>query len=258
MNKVFTKGEVLKAVPDKLFKSKCDLYGFASVEVPDREGDIIRVKGISLEYHRSDSPIKVAVQHNYKPLPDGTMPVLGTVSEWAITTKSVGSKSVPALAFGMNYAQVDGEITPFAAKYKGLYDTGALDAFSVGLEGREATPIKGGGLDVLKSAVFEVSSCMIGMNPYATVIKALTDAVGDDFDKFAYLESRILDLQKSTDRVCGLHESLLKAFTERFDTFESKYVAQADSEPLPRDQRTAQLDPSDLLKALNSTLAKLK
>jgi hypothetical protein len=180
MNKVFTKGEVLKAVPDKLFKGKCDLYGFASVEVPDREGDIIRVKGISLEYHRSDSPIKVAVQHNYKPLPDGTMPVLGTVSEWAITTKSVNNKPVPALAFGMNYAKgEDGEITTFAAKYKGLYDTGALDAFSVGLEGREATPIKGGGLDVTKSAVFEVSSCMIGMNPYATVIKALTDAIGD-------------------------------------------------------------------------------
>lgn len=258
MNKVFTKGEVLKAVPDKLFKSKCDLYGYASVEVPDREGDIIRVKGISLEYHRSDSPIKVAVQHNYKPLPDGTMPVLGTVTEWAVTTKSVNNKPVPALAFGMNYATVDGEITDFAKKYKGLYDTGALDAFSVGLEGREATPIKGGGLDVTKSAVFEVSSCMIGMNPYATVMKALVDQIGDDFDKFAYLESRVIELQKATDRACGLHESLLKAFTERFDTFESKYVAQAENEPMPRDQRTAQLDTSKVLKSLEAIAAQLK
>ena len=89
-------------------------------------------------------------------------------------------------------------------------------------------------------------------------MKALADAIGDDFDKFAYLEDRILELQKSIDGACRQNESLLKAFTERFDTFESKYVSASDDAGPTADRRTQQLEPSELLKALNGFAAKLK
>jgi hypothetical protein len=252
MNKVFTKGEVLKAVPDKLFKGKCDLYGFASVEVPDREGDIIRVKGIKMP----ESPVKVAPNHTYKPLE-----VLGVVKEWAVTSKSVKGRSVPALAFGFDWARGEGDqITPFAAQFKGLYDSGTLDSFSGGFDPNpeKVSVLKGGRYDIAECEIVELSACMIPVNPYATVMKALTEAVGDDFDKYAYLETRLIELQKTIDGACRLIELMPKAFTERFDTFESKYVDKADDAEPPVNRRTPQLDPSQLLKALESTLAKLK
>jgi hypothetical protein len=252
MNKVFTRGEVLKAVPSGLFKAKCDLYGFASVEVPDREGDVIRVKGINIpEGH----PVKVAPAHKYS----NPLEVLGTVEEWVVTTKSVKGKAVPALAFGMNWAKGEGEaITPFASQYKGLYDSGALDAFSGGFapNPEKVQTLKGGRYDIGECELFELSACMIGVNPYATRMKAIVDALGTD-GEHAYLGEQIDELQKSIDRACGLNESLLKAFTERFDTFESKYVAQADDEPLPRDRRTAQPEDTEALKSLKALIARL-
>ena len=98
---------------------------------------------------------------------------------------------------------------------------------------------------------------MIPVNPYATVMKALTDACGDNFDKMAYLEGRVIELQKSVDRACGLHESLLKAFTERFDSFESKYVSASDDAGQTADRRTQQLDTSEVLKSLQAIAARL-
>lgn len=249
--KVFTKGEVLKAVPDKLFKAKCDLYGYASVEVPDREGDIIRVKGIRFP----ETPVKVAPSHKY----GNPLEVLGTVKEWTVTTKSVKGKQVPALAFGLEWARGEGnEITPFAKQYKGLYDNGVLDSFSGGFDPNpeKVLALKGGRYDVLECEAVELSCCMIPMNPYATVMKALADAIGEDFDKAAYLEEKITEI--INDRVCGLNDSLLKAFHNRFDDFESKYVSKSDDAGLTADRRIPQLDTSEVLKALNATLAKLK
>ena len=261
---IFSRGPILKAVPETLNKAGSnEQWALATVEVQDREGDIIRVAGINLDLHRPECPVKVVgSQHKYNVLDDkATYPVMGKVKEFVKTTTKVNGEKVPALAFRYEYAKEGDQISPYAAKLKSQFDNGILDSFSARFIPASVKPLrsKGGRYDVTECVLDgEISACLFPMNPYATVLKALEDGLGEDFDKLAYLEQRIIELHKAVDRVGSREDILLKAFTERFDTFESKYVAQADDEPLPRDRRTAQPEVDEVLKALNATLAKLK
>ncbi len=268
-------GTILKSLPVGFAKPEDGHWAFISVEVPDRERDIIRVKGISLENHRDDSPIKViATTHKYSPLPDGTQPVIGKVEEFKATVTKAMGQDVPALAFRFSWAkEADGQLSPLAAKYKGLYDNGYLDSFSGGFSNVNGTAQRGGGLDVAACKIYEISACMIPVNPYTTVCKALSDALGEDFDRDAYFEQRLVELQKSidamrpTDESTHLLDAINKAveqintdFIKRFDDFESQYVATAQAAKLPGDHITSQPDSEDLSrleKAISAFSAKL-
>jgi len=181
MDPVLLSGFVMKSLPEGFEKPANSLWAYATVETPDRDKDIVRVKGISLALHRDKSPIKVFLNHQYKPLPDGTPPVVGRVEEFRETVHKGMGGEVPALAFRMSWAtDGEGNVTPLAAKYKSLYDGGYLDSFSIGFTPKTAKPIKGGGHDYTATELFEISAVTMPANPNATKIKAIKDTLGDD------------------------------------------------------------------------------
>jgi hypothetical protein len=220
-------GSVLKALPSA-FKAagEDELWALATVEVMDREGDIVRVKGISLEYHKPEMPIKVlGLGHKYSPGADGELPITGLVKEFVPTTTTIkGHGEVPALAFRMEFDRDEkGELTGYSRRMKSLYKGDAakglkpkLDSFSIGFD-PQAEPIRlrGGRYDFTKTAIFEISPCVIPANPHATVLKALREQFGEDLDALSVLEERMLQLNQQN------LETILKALQTRFDDFES-------------------------------------
>lgn len=222
----FVGGELLKSLPSGWEKGDNEDFAVATAEVKDRDGDVIRVNGISLEYHRKDAPIKVfGKAHNYKGLADGTPSVMGVVKEFISTQLQIRGEHVPCLAFKYAYAGDDkGELTPYAAKMKGLYRGGTLDAFSIGVEARRVKSLKGGRYDVEASALFEISSTPMPTNPYATILKSLKEGLGEDFDADEYMEAQMIELRKSIDSTVLFQEKLLK----RFDDIESAIVAASE------------------------------
>lgn len=278
-----TVGKILKSVPSGLFKSQHDLYGYLSVEVKDRDGDIIRVAGIETP----ESMPLVGTAHRYSSLPDGTYPQVGSITEFARTSCVVKGKTVPALAFGADYIPDD----PYAAKFKARYESGHMDAFSGGFEPSEdgVRELPGGRYDVLKSRVFEASCCLVPSNPYTTVLKSLRETFGDDFDPFQYLDERMSQLFKAVeemrpaavpadaDTFVWTHpetgkqyipvdghnkivDDLTKAFNKRFDQFESDYVARSEDAEQNADRQSPpepKLDITQLRKSFEDVLAKL-
>lgn len=208
----------------KLFKGavtdKTDdtLTAFATVEVKDREGDIIRVAGFEMD-HSPQSSLKVyGTTHGYKSLPNGDPPIIGVIKDYAKITTDVGGKPVPAVAFEMAWAKGEGgELTDFARKMKGLFDASTLDAFSVGIHVEKHIPLRGGRHDVVKSRCFEISASPLPVNKYATVIKSWKAALGDDADADEILEDRLIVLQKSIDQRSEFDSAIM----QRFDALES-------------------------------------
>ena len=125
-------GHVLKSVPEELLKSvgggdtENGLWGYASVEVPDSDGDIIRIDGIDYSQHHNPSVgrfLKVLASH-VRSLPDGSPPVLGRIESFHKTVTSDGHK---ALAFYMTwFKNENGEYPDLVKKWKPYYDKGYL------------------------------------------------------------------------------------------------------------------------------------
>jgi len=252
-------GTLLKSLP-ATFKAAGDneLWALATVEVPDRELDVVRVKGISLEYHEK-SPLKImGLGHKYGTTPDGSPQITGFVKEFVHTTTSVKGTEVPALAFRMEFdLGEDGNPTPYAAKMKSLFQKGKLDSFSIGFESREMKPLPKGRYDFLKSAVFEISPCVIPTNPYATVLKSLQDE-GIDVDALQLLEERMIQMQQATDaRLADIAATITKAFQTRFDDYESAAAARA-VKPLESSPADSVQQPTyeSILAQLNAIAAK--
>lgn len=220
---IHTHGFVLKALPSNFTPAVDGMWALATVEVPDADRDIVRIKGIDLSLHRTESPVKVfGTNHKYNIGADGTAPVMGVVQEFMPTTTQVKGSDVPALAFRFSWAKEgDGTTTPFAAKLKSLFDGGTLDSFSIGFYPKEVRPLKGGRYDVQSCSIYEISACAVPANPYAVVLKALQSTLGEDFDSNDFLEQRIVQLLKSVD---GLTQ-IMKSNASRLDDIESAIVA---------------------------------
>ena len=254
-------GTVLKSLP-ATFKAAGDneLWALATVEVPDRDMDIVRVKGISMEFHEK-SPIKImGLGHKYGTNADGTPQLTGFVKEFVPTTFNVKGVDVPAMAFRMEFdLDEDGKPTPYAAKMKSMYSKGKLDAFSIGFEPRETKPLARGRYDFVKSAVFEISPCMIPTNPHATVLKSLQDEFGDDVNAaMQALEERMIQIQQANEtRLADLFASVTKAFNTRFDDYESAAAARA-VKPLESSPADSVQQPTyeSILAQLNAIAAK--
>lgn len=251
---IYRHGTVLKTLPDSFTKANDGLWAYATVEVVDADRDIVRVGGIDLSMHRPESPIKVfGTTHKYSPLADGTPPIMGLVKEFSKTQAEVSGKNVPALAFRMEWAkESDGAVTPFASKFKSLYDAGTMDSFSIGFTPLAVKPLKGGRFDVEKSRPFEISASSLPTNPYACIIKSIHDALGEDFDAAEYMEQRLIELQRSTDRL----SDLLKSIPSRLDDIECAIVDKAEGPAKqPVNRRSSQLDLSELQAALQRVLS---
>jgi HK97 family phage prohead protease len=163
---VISKADTL---PDELKADgeKCDFWGYASVEGMDRDGDIVRVKGISLKNHGNGRMVPLLAGH-LRVLADGTSPVIGKIKQF----KHIAHKDTkePALAFAAEFVS-----TPLGKHYKTLHDDGALPAISIGFRPTKAEPLKDGGYDYLESELLEVSVVTIGANADAAVLRSLED-----------------------------------------------------------------------------------
>jgi hypothetical protein len=232
MNKTIRNGFVLKGGSNP-FGDQYELTGYATVEVPDFDNDIVRVKGIDLSLHRPESPMKVMLHHKRDPFSDGTVPVVATISEFKQTTAEVNGKEYPALAFGAMYAREGDQMTAFATKCKGLVDGGTLDQFSFGLRGCAGPERKPRGQDIQSCQPFELSLCTLARNPYATVFKALSDALGEDFNPGEHTEQRLIEVLKSVDS----HGEVLKGLMGRLDRIESGIVALSEGPAKPKADR---------------------
>lgn len=169
IKKNITKESVVKelAINENILK------GIATVELIDRQGDIVRVDGISLKYHNDKTSIKVLANHvAYNTTGEPT--VIGKVLELNKTTINVDGVDCKALEFTMEFAD-----TELAREYKSLIDGGFLDSFSIGFEG-VGTPIVDEegymtGIDWYETSLLEISIVSFPANIHATVVKSIND-----------------------------------------------------------------------------------
>jgi hypothetical protein len=160
-------------LPDEVLKAgegvDIDMWVYASVETADREGDIVRVKGIdTTSFAQGGGALKFLVAHQRGPMADGSLPVLGKAVKWVATKhKTTG---LPAMATAIKFAP-----TELAQDTKKLYDGGFLTDVSIGFQPKKSTPIQGGGFDYEECAVAELSACITGMNPLASIVRAIED-----------------------------------------------------------------------------------
>lgn len=244
------RGEVITKAPDGLFKGNHDLYGYATVEVQDRDGDMMKVDGCRLELFKKNGSVPlIGAAHRYSATPSGDYPTVGKVVAFARTTKRVGRKDVPALAFAAEMERGEnGELTDYARKIKSKYDQKILTSFSVGGDVYKATPREGGRANVEDWDIYEVSCCLVPSNYEATVMRALKAEFGDEFDYAEVL------MEAFNDRF----SRLTKEITRRMDDLESAIVAASEGRrdrPATDDSRP-QLDPS-VREAITTLLAQL-
>ncbi len=211
-----------------------DIWFYATVEAEDREGDIVRVKGIDTTAFAANGPIKFIMNHSSKPLADGRLPVLGKTVKWVSTKHK--SLNVPALAVGVKFAD-----TELAKETKTLYEGGFLSDVSIGFQPTKAVPIPGAGMDYQECAVGELSACVTGMNAFAGVLRALEDdkpaepikLSDEDIDKIKTFTNSIL-----TD--------LFKTLNKRMDDFEDSLSALPNRDGEKSDRKDRQSDKIDL------------
>jgi hypothetical protein len=230
--------ETLKAVVEKDGLAKSGIWAYASVEIPDSVGDVVKIAGIDWsDYHNPPNKyLKITAQHAME-LADGTPPIIGRVEKFMETKVTVDGKSVPALAFYMTWAcDGSGAITALAQKYKDLFDGGYMESFSVGLltddyEGNESK-----GLNYNSSKIYHIGAVTVPANPMATKFKSIEKAMHDKVaeltttvDKQHEIISKqsemIAKMAIELDKVCNLGqvvEDSLKSASEdvqkRFDT----------------------------------------
>ncbi len=147
------------------------ISGYATVELVDMEGDIVRVAGCDIDSARSDAvPFKFFPEHTYE-LPDAMPAVLGKVLTVEKTTWKDGV--TPAIRFTAEWAtDAKGELTPIAKAYQDLYASGYLDSFSAGYQKLEGQRM-GDGVDWTKTRLVEISATALAANQYSCIIKSL-------------------------------------------------------------------------------------
>lgn len=194
-------GSIVKSadLPEELLKATSgqdvDHYFYASVEVKDLDGDVVRVGGI-----KTRETIPFIVGHKKSPNDDGTLPVIGKAFAWQKTThKSLG---VPALVTGVKFAP-----TKLGQEFKKQYDEGFLTDVSIGFLAPNGKALKGGRFDVEECEVYELSACIKGANQYATIMKAMEDEKAElkiklDSDEFREIAKMVADsLDKQSTQI---------------------------------------------------------
>jgi hypothetical protein len=243
-------GTVIKSddLPDELksAKDEADIWAYASVEVSDREKDVVRIKGISLKNHTKSQPIPILASHERQIGVDG-FPVVGRAVAFKECTYKAGDVSAPALAFGMKFAP-----SPFGKVMKSLYEDGSLNNFSIGFSPKKHSPLKDGGFDFTESELMEISACVLGMNQNAHVMRAL--GMESDAERFAGVLKSQMELLAS-----GINAHFTQ-LTKRLDDLESTVVSQAKQSEAAADKDSdveTQVDYGPLLSALEGLKSSL-
>jgi hypothetical protein len=200
-------------LPDEFLKASegqdVDHYFYASVEVKDLDGDVVRVGGI-----KARETVPFIVGHKKSPNDDGTLPVIGKAFAWKKTTHK--SLNVPALVAGVKFAP-----TRLGQEFKKQYDEGFLTDVSIGFLAPNSKSLRGGRYDVEECEVYELSACIKGANQYATIMKAM-DGDGATAVTIKLDDADLKELAKS---FADQFSSLSTHLTKRLDDLESAIVA---------------------------------
>jgi hypothetical protein len=264
-------------LPDEVLKAAegedIDKWFYATVEVQDVDGDIVRIKGLNTEKHARNGHIKVLVSHQLKPDGQGRLPIAGKVAKWVQTKhKATGA---PALAAGLKFVG-----TELGKEIKTLSDADLLDV-SIGFEPLESSPIQGAGLDYTKAAIAEISVCVHGANQFAGVVRAIDKELGlgtaepvlpsahatpeehkaffaTAIEKLDALLASAAQLKKDLTSTAETTDTQFKAIADRFDDIEDSVAAlpkgSADPQGDRKDQQTPKTIDRDRLSAFLSTL----
>jgi hypothetical protein len=148
---------------------------YASREVVDSEGDIIRIDGMDLsKYHdpANGTHLKILAQH-LRVLPNGMSPVVAVVKDYVKTTVGYKGKLVKALALWCEWLKTEeGKLLPLSKHYREMVESGGIDSGSVGIIIDEYQKLEEtGGLDITKSSMFECSLVTIPANGSATMVR---------------------------------------------------------------------------------------
>lgn len=210
--------EVAKAAEGK----SIDKWFYATVEAEDREGDVVRVKGLdTTKYAQAGGPIKVLIQHQKSPNASSHLPIVGGVSEWVATKHK--ANGLPAMVAGVKFVD-----TELGREAKVLADAGLLDV-SIGFEPLEASPRSGGGKDFTKAAVSEISVCVMGMNQYAGIVRALEDEPVNE--KLSRLDAGLDRLEKLNSKLDSLIDDVACAAEVRKSNAEGQTADRATAPP---------------------------
>lgn len=212
VNEAFAAKGVAESSPSDIGSGPVDTWFYATVEVLDRESDIIRVAGCDVSDFARTGPIKVLSSHTRTPNASSRLPLCGKVVRWRRTTHP--ALGVPALLAGVVWAP-----TELGREMKALADGEFLTDVSIGARYIEAVPRNprdpSAGLDVRKCSIAELSVCCAGMNQYAGLAKALGMTGGPSPD----------DVQKMVrEQVAAIRTQL----TDRLDDIECLVAVMLD------------------------------
>lgn len=243
-------GSIIKShdLPEDVKKAsegeEIDKWFYASVEVVDHDGDIVRIAGVDTKkYTQSGAPIKFISSHSTRPLSDGRLPVVGKAVKWVKTMHK--STKAPALCVGVQFAP-----TELGREMKSLYEGEFLTDVSIGAEVIKHSPIKGGGNDFEEVAIAELSACITGANQFAGLMRALVNEPVVDTD--------IKPTDSTPDQTkTGIDKDFIKAqgdalvaklddvvaqikshITSRLDDIEDAIVAKAEEARQPSDRKS--------------------
>lgn len=156
---------------------------FATREVVDSMGDIVRVDGMDMKtYHNPpETHLKILAQH-LRSLPNGHAPVVGRVTDSAKAMVPYKENMVKSLALYVEWLRDEqGKLLDLSAHYKSMKEAGGIDSVSVGfiveefkwLEDGEGE--KTGGWDITKGTLYECSLVTIPANAGATFVRSMME-----------------------------------------------------------------------------------
>lgn len=267
INRTFhvAKGIELDGVTKAADDTSDDIWGYASVEVEDSAGDIVRIAGIDTDtYHRPPRTyLKILAQHDSSSPTTGEAFIVGRVEEFKRTKTVVDGQIVPALAFRMSWARDgEGNLTPLAKHYKGLFEGGYWDSFSVGMLVKDYETLASGGIDYTATLLYEVSCVSVPANGYANVTSAkdvtsdADDAVlkhverqqellGKQVEQVGQLLAQVAEICISSKGLEGAFNAFsadiakrLEALEDRLDSIEAGIVVKSETHSPKTDDRT--------------------
>ncbi|WNO30060.1 hypothetical protein [Oceanotoga phage vB_OteS-UFV02] len=150
-------------------KDAYEIEGIASVEVVDRDGDVIFLDGMDLTYFKKNPT--VFLQHATWEIGAGA----GKVTDLWIGLDSSGNK---ALFFKATLDNEDPNVKLIYSKLK----KGISRAVSIGFRAKEYHENEHGGYNVTKSELTEISLVNIGANQesFVTSVKSLVKSINKD------------------------------------------------------------------------------
>ena len=226
-----------------------------TAEIPDADGDVVVVKGMSWPRYNETNPLPVLSSHLRK-LPDGKPPQVGFAKVIYAGTAVIKGESVPAVF--MEWEWLDTEL---AREWRQVAEKAGRLSFSIGASVTEAETIeKNGkieGFRYLVTELTEVSVVSLPANPVALSIKAERET--DEQEEQMNME-QINILIERFDRIeAALTDSAsaIDAIENRLDEIVTTKTAEANETDEPGESTPDQSD-IELDKQLMEILSKVK